>query len=365
VIAFILTAAMAQPVAGQRLERVELVRTRRGSNLVLTFRKPVHRGSIPVVPYKRNLVLHLPGAIARPLAGNRRAIGMVRTVAIGNRRLVVRLKRLGRGVADQALVSAKGRRWFLKMSDDTAGRDLADVLVGSPAAAETPPFDAFKVSEQRKTRKAELEDASAAAGGVVVLAAIKGADPEASTPAAAGGDTPPVSSPPKGPEDGGDLGSTVRMGAGLALVLFGAMGLLWWRRRDRKLEEAFGLRVVSRVRLDGKSSVAVLEVGGAVLVVGLSDQGPRLLTRFDDGETMGGGDPTVDDDEVDRLRALVSRGDAASTLGAWAASAQRPDAFVDPLHQASPSAAAPAQEVSAGERADLRKRLAEIRMKNG
>ena len=176
-IAFVLTAALAQPVPGQRLEQAELVRTRRGSNLVLTFRKPVHRGSIPVVPYKRNLVLHLPGAIGRPLAGTRRSIGMVRTIALGNRRLVVRLNRLGRGVADGALVSAKGRRWFLKMTDDTAGRGLADVLVGAPTAEDPPAFDAFQASEDRKSRQAELEDASSAAAGLAAAAVSKTTPP--------------------------------------------------------------------------------------------------------------------------------------------------------------------------------------------
>ena len=110
------------------------------------------------------------------------------------------------------------------------------------------------------------------------------------------------------------------MVGGVGLVLIGLLGWVAWRRRQTPMEEAFGLKVVSRAKLDTKSSVAVLEVGGAVLIIGLSDQGPRLLARLDDGRTMEDDDQGAQ--EVERLRALVGK-NPADRLGAGHGSAGR------------------------------------------
>jgi flagellar biogenesis protein FliO len=153
---------------------------------------------------------------------------------------------------------------------------------------------------------------------------------------------------------GGDLAGTVRVVAGVGLVVIGLLGFALWRRSKTPIQEAFGLKIVSRARLDHKSSIAVLEVGGAVLIVGLSDHGPRLLARLDDGETMDS-NPS-ENTEAERLRALVGH-NPADRLGAWMHAAQSGREA-----PAEPAEAPKAEErTEPDERVDLRRRLAEIR----
>ena len=57
-------ASLAQPQPGQKLLRADLVRSPKGSNLVLEFAKPIKRTRSPSSPGRR-LVLHLPVAAAR------------------------------------------------------------------------------------------------------------------------------------------------------------------------------------------------------------------------------------------------------------------------------------------------------------
>ncbi|MGZ4436866.1 MAG: FliO/MopB family protein [Nocardioidaceae bacterium] len=76
----------------------------------------------------------------------------------------------------------------------------------------------------------------------------------------------------------------VRVGASLCVVL----GLLWATARIGSRRLGGGSRALVRVRgrqaLSRTSSLAVVEVGSRVLVVGVSDGGVRLLTELDPGE---------------------------------------------------------------------------------
>jgi flagellar protein FliO/FliZ len=96
-----------------------------------------------------------------------------------------------------------------------------------------------------------------------------------------------------------ELGLRVLLSLGVVLGLFWAVARMGARRaggRDRTL-----LRVRSRQALSRGSSVAVVEVGSRVLVVGVSDAGVRLLTELDPfeldseptGLTEAAGEPPV------------------------------------------------------------------------
>jgi flagellar protein FliO/FliZ len=80
------------------------------------------------------------------------------------------------------------------------------------------------------------------------------------------------------------LESVVRVVVSLAVVL----GLFWMvaRTGSRKLggHDRGLMRVRSRQSLSRGSSLAVVEVGSRVLVVGVSDSGVRLLTEMDPAE---------------------------------------------------------------------------------
>jgi flagellar protein FliO/FliZ len=76
-----------------------------------------------------------------------------------------------------------------------------------------------------------------------------------------------------------ELGIRVLLSLGVVLGLFWAVARMGARRvggRDRTL-----LRVRSRQALSRGSSIAVVEVGSRVLLVGVSDTGVRLLTELD------------------------------------------------------------------------------------
>ena len=76
-----------------------------------------------------------------------------------------------------------------------------------------------------------------------------------------------------------ELGFRVLLSLGVVLGLFWAVARMGARRvggRDRTL-----LRVRSRQALSRGSSIAVVEVGSRVLLVGVSDTGVRLLTELD------------------------------------------------------------------------------------
>ena len=157
----LMAASLAQAQPGQKLIRADLIRSPRGSNLVLRFAQPIRRDSVPIVPAGRRLVLHLPGPIQKPLAGTREGIGAVQQVQARGRRLTLRLKRLGRAFADRAVVRVRGKTWRLKMSDPSVERDLADVLLGTPRAKERKPFNALEESAKIAKKTAEADDAQA------------------------------------------------------------------------------------------------------------------------------------------------------------------------------------------------------------
>ncbi len=370
-LSLLVMASLAQPQAGQKVLRADLVRSPRGSNLVLEFAKPIRRNSVPVVPAGRRLVLHLPGPVVKGLPGQRRALGAVRSLRVRGDRIILNLSRLARPFADRAVVRAKGKTWRLKMSDPSVERDLADMLLGTPKAAAKKPFNAFeeaqKIAAESPSKEAEKseeiiseEPAKKAAGLAAVAAAARGdeAAPEGADKGdQAGATTEGLVPPPIKPA--GDLGRGVRIVAGVGLIALGLLGFIAYRRRQNPMEEAFGLKVVSRAKLDNKSSVAVLEVGGAVLIVGLSDQGPRLLARLDDGNTMDKNDESAA--EVDALRSLVGS-NPAGRLGAWVSAAQTGRAeATESADQAVPAAAPAEPVIGRDERVDLRARLAEIR----
>jgi flagellar protein FliO/FliZ len=89
------------------------------------------------------------------------------------------------------------------------------------------------------------------------------------------------------------LGLVLRVLLSLAVVL----GLFWMvaRTGSRKLggRDRALIRVRGRQALSRGSSLAVVEVGSRVLVVGVSDGGVRLLTEMDPAELAANGTPQV------------------------------------------------------------------------
>lgn len=368
--ALLLLALTAQP---QALLKAELVRVEKGSALVLTFKKAVGRRSLPVVPNGRRITVKLPVAAPAHLTGQREPIGMIRGVQVRGRRVTLQLNRGAKDVANEGVVLARRRVWYLRMVDPSASRDLADVLLGTtPKTRKTEdgdyqPIDLPPVKISAKTQEEvgdqEGLEEKAAAGTLAAVAAAVGGDPvatkQAGSPEGSAQSTDPLAPPPPSP-----LGSWLRVGAGGALLAFGLVGFFLYRRKRDDHEEAFGLKVVSRSRLDTKNSIAVLEVGGAVLVVGLSDAGPTLLTRLD--EQTG----ASQDDELSRLRHLVAD-NPGRRIESWLSHVRHdeagqtnsiPDAVqgVAPRPESPPPRTQPFTEVE-----DLKARLAEIRMKVG
>ena len=304
--ALFLLALTAQP---QGLLKAELVRVEKGSALVLTFKNAVGRRSLPVVPNGRRITVKLPVAAPAHLTGQREPIGMVRGVQLRGRRVILQLNRDAKVVANEGVVLARRRVWYLRMVDPSASRDLADVLLGTtpkPGRDQDEDYQPIDLPPVKISAKTQGEDEAqddpeekAAASSLAAVAVAAGGAPVATepngSPEGSAQGTDPLAPPPPSP-----LGSWLRVGAGGALLLFGLIGFFLYRRKRDDHEEAFGLKVVSRSRLDTKNSVAVLEVGGAVLVVGLSDAGPTLLTRLD--EQTG----ASQDDELSRLRHLVA-----------------------------------------------------------
>lgn len=80
-------------------------------------------------------------------------------------------------------------------------------------------------------------------------------------------------------------GALMTMLAGLALVLGLMFGLYWLVRRFLPSVgggAGGGMRLVGRLPLGPRKFVALVEVAGRVLVVGVSDRGVNLLTTIDD-----------------------------------------------------------------------------------
>ncbi|HBU49419.1 MAG TPA: hypothetical protein DEB46_14025 [Myxococcales bacterium] len=370
--ALLALALAAQP---QELLKAELVRVEKGSALVLTFKNAVGRRSLPVVPKGRRISIKLPVAAPAHLTGQREPIGMVRGVQLRGRRITLQLNRDAKTVANEGVVLARRRVWYLRMVDPTASRDLADVLLGTTPNSNSTPESAYqpidlppvKIStkDSSETDNKDAEESQTTANALAAVAAAAGGKPIANEQGTTPDGTVTEATDPLAPPPPSSLGQWLRIGAGAALVVFGCLGFWFYRRRQDDHEEAFGLKVISRARLDPKNSIAVLEVGGAVLVVGLSDAGPSLLTRLD--EATG----TTQDDELGRLRRLVAD-DPGRRIESWL-SHVRHDAPQTPqpapVQQATaatkPSPAAPPRTQPFTEIEDLKARLAEIRMKVG
>lgn len=94
----------------------------------------------------------------------------------------------------------------------------------------------------------------------------------------------PAAAAEPGPPDlaGGISQMLLALGLVLALVL----ALYWLARRflpgAAGLGQASGLRVLGRLALGPKKSLALVEVGKRVLVLGLAEQGVNLLATIDD-----------------------------------------------------------------------------------
>ena len=101
-------ASLAQPQPGQKLLRADLVRSPKGSNLVLEFAKPIKRTSVPIVPAGRRLVLHLPGPVStRPGPASRDGRGLVGYSA-ASRRCTNRARKTLRRPSDRSAGARPG-----------------------------------------------------------------------------------------------------------------------------------------------------------------------------------------------------------------------------------------------------------------
>ncbi len=115
----------------------------------------------------------------------------------------------------------------------------------------------------------------------------------------------------------------VRVVFSLAVVL----GLLWFvaRHGSRRLGGAARavVQVVARQPLARNASLAVVEVGGRVLVVGVSDSGVRLLTELDPADLpeTAGADRAEASATVPRVSGSVLS--AQTWRQAWAAATER------------------------------------------
>lgn len=91
--------------------------------------------------------------------------------------------------------------------------------------------------------------------------------------------------------EGGFTAAIVKMLAALALVLAVLVGLYWLIRRFLPgqapgLAGGGGLRLIGRLPLGPKRGLALVEVAGRVLVLGLGEQNISLLASIDDPDQV-------------------------------------------------------------------------------
>ncbi len=121
------------------------------------------------------------------------------------------------------------------------------------------------------------------------------------------------------------------------LALLCVFGLLWFmaRRAGGKLpaaRRAPALSVVARQTLGGRSAVALVEVSGRRLLLGVGEHGVTLLTEVEAPAPTQGERVELDADELERLLELPEpdpapidlRSDPRSTYGAGSAPATTP-----------------------------------------
>ena len=116
-----------------------------------------------------------------------------------------------------------------------------------------------------------------------------------------------------------ELGFRLLLSLGVVLGLFWAVARMGARRvggRDRTL-----LRVRSRQALSRGSSIAVVEVGSRVLVVGVSDAGVRMLTELDpfelDSEPAAPTEPTSEATPATHVSQVSSLGGSLLAPVTW------------------------------------------------
>ena len=116
-----------------------------------------------------------------------------------------------------------------------------------------------------------------------------------------------------------ELGFRLLLSLGVVLGLFWAVARMGARRvggRDRTL-----LRVRSRQALSRGSSIAVVEVGSRVLVVGVSDAGVRMLTELDpfelDSEPAAPTEPTSEATPATHVSQVSSLGGSLLAPATW------------------------------------------------
>lgn len=112
------------------------------------------------------------------------------------------------------------------------------------------------------------------------------------------------------------VGLILRVVVSLALVL----GLFWLAARAGSRRFSTGPRSLMRVRgrqsLSRTASLAVVEVGSRLLVVGISDGGVRLLTELDpfELEQPEAGRPAADGEDVSPETRTVPGGPVSGSL---------------------------------------------------
>jgi len=116
-----------------------------------------------------------------------------------------------------------------------------------------------------------------------------------------------------------ELGFRLLLSLGVVLGLFWAVARMGARRvggRDRTL-----LRVRGRQALSRGSSIAVVEVGSRVLVVGVSDAGVRLLTELDpfelDSESTALTEPTSEPTPAAQVSQVSPLGGSLLAPATW------------------------------------------------
>ena len=116
-----------------------------------------------------------------------------------------------------------------------------------------------------------------------------------------------------------ELGFRLLLSLGVVLGLFWAVARMGARRvggRDRTL-----LRVRGRQALSRGSSIAVVEVGSRVLVVGVSDAGVRLLTELDpfelDSESTALTEPTSEPTPAAQVSQVSTLGGSLLAPATW------------------------------------------------
>jgi flagellar biogenesis protein FliO len=93
---------------------------------------------------------------------------------------------------------------------------------------------------------------------------------------------PPLTEVAAGAESIPSLGwAFVRMVGAVGLLAAGAWVLLRWRRRTG--EKGRSLRVLDRACLTRGASLALVSVAGRRLLLGISTDGVRLITKLDSG----------------------------------------------------------------------------------